>query len=66
MDDARVIEATGRPMADWISLLDARDGRALPHKDIARLLHDEFGVPGWWSQMVTVEYERAIGRREVG
>ena len=53
-------------MADWISLLDARDGRALPHKDIARLLHDEFGVPGWWSQMVTVEYERAIGRREVG
>ena len=66
MDDSRLREATGRPMEEWIAELDGHDGRALAHKDIARLLRDDFGVSGWWSQMLTVEYERAIGRREVG
>jgi len=66
LDDAAVIKATGRSVRDWIATLDERGARTLPHKEIARLLRDDLGVPSWWSQMVTVEYERAIGRRETG
>jgi hypothetical protein len=61
-----VARATGRDLAEWFALLDERDAREMPHKDIARLLNTEYGVPGWWSQNVTVEYEKHIGRRETG
>lgn len=66
MDDAAVITATGKASDAWFAILEERGARALPHADIARLLHDDYGVPGWWSQMVTVDYERSIGRRETG
>jgi hypothetical protein len=36
----------------------------MPHKAIAKLLSDRFGVPGWWSQMIAVGYEQARGLRE--
>ena len=66
MDDAKVSEATGRTLGEWFAILDDRGARDLPHKEIARLLKDDHGVPGWWSQSVTVEYEKSIGRRETG
>jgi hypothetical protein len=66
VDAARVLEATGRSLGDWFAILDERGANDLTHKDIAKLLTDECGVPGWWSQSVTVEYERHIGRREAG
>ena len=66
MDDAAMSKATGKSLDEWCALLDERGARDLPHKEIARLLHEEFDVPGWWSQMVTVEYERKTGRRETG
>jgi hypothetical protein len=63
MDGAKVLAATPD---DWLAILDERGARELPHKDIARLLQADYGVPGWWSQSVTVEYERRIGRRQKG
>ena len=66
MDGAAVVKATGRTLDDWFAILEERGAGSLTHKDIARLLRDDCGVPGWWSQMLTVEYERKIGRREVG
>ena len=66
MDDTPVTNATGRALGDWFAILEGRGARELPHRDIARLLQDEYDVPGWWSQNVTVEYEKHIGRRETG
>ncbi len=66
MDDAAVIRATGRAWSDWYAILDGRGARSLRHASIARLLREEYGVPAWWSQSVTVEYEKHIGRRETG
>jgi len=66
MDDASVIKATGKAWTDWFAILDGRGARALPHKEIARLLREDHGVSGWWSQSVTVEYEKHVGRREPG
>jgi hypothetical protein len=65
MSDASVLEATGHDWAHWLAVLDERGARGMGHAAIARLLHAE-GVGRWWSQMVTVGYERMIGRRAVG
>jgi hypothetical protein len=66
MSDAAVKAKTGRTWREWIEGLDALDAHALSHRDIARRLHGEFGLPGWWAQMVTVGYERVRGLREKG
>ncbi len=65
MSDQAVIAATGRDWSAWRIYVDACDARDKSHKEIAREL-SAAGVPGWWAQMVTVEYERMIGRRAVG
>ena len=65
MSDEAVKAATGRDWAEWRSWLDASGAADKPHKQIASELHAA-GVPGWWAQMVTVGYERLIGRRAVG
>ena len=64
MSDAAVKARTGKDWAGWFSLLDRAGAAKLPHKEIAKLLASKQGVPGWWSQNITVEYERARGLRE--
>lgn len=64
--DAAVKRATGKTWGEWLAELDKLGARQLPHKAIAQLLSVRLGVPDWWSQMVTVGYERAVGRRAVG
>ena len=63
---AAVLRATGRGWPEWLTVLDRAGARKMPHKDIALLLSRKFGVPDWWSQMVTVGYEQARGLRVVG
>src|SRR5690348_2978016 len=63
---AAVLRATGRPWSEWLSVLDRAGAGAMAHKDIARLLSRKYGVPDWWSQMVTVGYEQARGLRAAG
>ena len=58
-------EKTGRRYEEWFALLDAAGAADMTHTQIARWLVAEHGVPGWWSQNITVEYERARGRRVV-
>jgi uncharacterized protein YndB with AHSA1/START domain len=61
-DDA-VRAKTGKTWQQWIDALDRAGGRAMSHQEVAALLSDKFGVPPWWTQMVTVGYEQAIGKR---
>jgi uncharacterized protein YndB with AHSA1/START domain len=58
-----MLERTGRSLADWFALLDAWGAESRTHTEIARWLVAEHGIEGWWSQTVTVGYERARGRR---
>jgi uncharacterized protein YndB with AHSA1/START domain len=66
MSDEAVRAKTGRGWLQWVRALDAVDAAELSHRDIARHLSEQHGLPGWWSQMVTVGYERIRGLREVG
>ena len=61
-----VKKATGKSLEQWFKILDGIAAEKLPHKEIAEKLKGEFGTSGWWAQMITVEYERKIGRRVVG
>jgi hypothetical protein len=56
---------TGRNWKEWVRELDAIGAASMPHRDIAQRVH-EYGVPGWWTQTVTVGYERIRGLREIG
>ncbi|MHC5211677.1 MAG: hypothetical protein ACYTG2_13235 [Planctomycetota bacterium] len=66
MSDDAVKARTGRTWKQWATVLDKAKAASMPHRDIARHLHDVEGVPGWWAQTVTVGYERIRGLREKG
>ena len=66
MSPDAVRRATGREWDEWFALLDAWGASERPHKAIAAWLAAEHGVPGWWAQNVTVEYERSRGLRAPG
>jgi hypothetical protein len=57
---------TSRSLPEWFRLLDDWGARDRPHSEIASWLGDEQQVPPWWTQDITVRYERHIGRRVVG
>jgi hypothetical protein len=63
VSEEAVVRNTGRSWEEWFAVLDDWDATTRSHRDIARHLREELGVPGWWSQTVTVEYERARGMR---
>ena len=66
MRDEAVREKTDRDWKGWVRVLDAADASALSHKEIAKLLRERHGLPSWWSQTVTVGYERIRGLRARG
>jgi hypothetical protein len=63
MTDDATRKGSGKTWDEWFRILDDWGATERSHRDIARWLHDEQGVPGWWSQSVTVGYERARGMR---
>jgi hypothetical protein len=66
MGDDKVATKTGRTWDAWLRTLDADQAETMSHGDIAAMVHKKHGVDNWWSQMVTVGYERIKGRRERG
>jgi hypothetical protein len=63
VSDATVQRATGKSWDEWFALLDAWQGTTHNHTEIARHVHETYGIDGWWAQSVTVGYERARGMR---
>lgn len=63
VSEAAIVKGTGRGWDDWFRILDAWDGTSHTHPEIARYVHGEHGIDGWWAQSVTVGYERARGMR---
>lgn len=65
MGDDAVKAKTGKVLAEWFRILDSAGAKRRPHKEIVKYLKEKENVPSWWCQMVTVEYERARGLREL-
>jgi len=63
VSDAAIKKSTGKTWDEWFPILDSWGARKKTHTEIARYVSQEHGVPGWWSQSVTVAYEKARGMR---
>jgi hypothetical protein len=66
MSNAVISKKSGRTWAQWVEALDWHQAATKSHRDIAELVRNEFGVPDWWTQAVTVGYERIKGIRAIG
>lgn len=65
MSQEAIVEGTGRGWDEWVELIEgwvAADP-LLGHPEVARRLEAEGGINAWWSQGVTVGWERITGRR---
>jgi hypothetical protein len=65
VSDAKSREKTGHGLDHWFDVLDRFGGAEKGHSALARHLYDDHSVPGWYSQGITVAYERARGVRAV-
>jgi uncharacterized protein YndB with AHSA1/START domain len=65
MADEALSKKTGRTWAEWVEVLDAAKATEKPHREIARYV-SSLGTPDWWTQTVTVGYERIRGLRDRG
>src|SRR5688572_13732316 len=54
VSDEAMRRATGKSHAEWFALLDAWGATRHMHTEIAQWLSQSQGVPGWWTQSVTV------------
>ena len=66
MSNAVILEKTGRTWEDWVRVLDGHGADRMAHSEVARLLSTTYNVRPWWTQMVTVGYERLKGLRARG
>lgn len=66
MSDQKVKEKTGCTWERWVYALDRRGAAEMSHGEIAKIVNEKYKVDGWWSQMVTVGYERIKGIRARG
>jgi len=66
MSDAKLKAKTGCTWERWVHALDRSGAEQMSHPDIAALVSDKYKVGDWWSQTVTVGYERIKGLRARG
>jgi hypothetical protein len=66
MKDSIIQERTGRTWEEWARTLDNEGAAELPHRDIAKLVSTKYKIADWWTQSVTVGYERIKGLRARG
>jgi hypothetical protein len=66
MSDAAIKEGTGCTWNRWVHALDHDGAAEMSHRDIAALVRAKYKVGSWWTQTVTVGYERIKGLRVRG
>ena len=64
--DQTIKARTGCTWEKWVYVLDKAGAMDMTHTAVADLVHTKWKVPGWWTQAVTVGYERIKGKRAVG
>ena len=64
ISDESVKKSTGKTWKQWFSILNKAGAKKMEHKTVAKLLHNKYGLSGWWSQTVTVQYEQEVKGRK--
>ncbi|HTE45415.1 MAG TPA: hypothetical protein VK636_09250 [Gemmatimonadaceae bacterium] len=66
MSDDKIKEKTGCTWEKWVRSLDHYGAATMSHGEIAELVKTKYKTPSWWTQTVTVGYERIKGLRTRG
>lgn len=66
MRDSALAAKTGCGWATWVFVLDKVGAAQWPHREIAAYVQQNYKTSSWWSQTVTVGYERIKGLRAIG
>jgi hypothetical protein len=66
MSDATIKDKTGCSWDLWVLTLDYAGAGDMSHGEIAAFVNEKYKIDGWWSQAVTVGYERIKGLRARG
>jgi hypothetical protein len=66
MSDAAIKAKTGCTWASWVKALDHHKADTWTHREITDFVRTKYKVPDWWTQTVTVGYERIKGIRAIG
>ena len=66
MSNDVIKEKTGCTWEKWVKSLDYHGAEKMTHREIADLVSGAYKVPSWWTQTVTVGYERIKGLRARG
>lgn len=62
--DEAVKAKSGKAWAEWFKILDKAGAKKWQHKESARFLYEKKKVSPWWSQMISIGYERERGIRQ--
>jgi hypothetical protein len=66
MSDTAIKAKTGCTWERWVMALDYKKAYTWTHREIAEYVQEKYKVPDWWTQTVTVGYERIKGLRDIG
>ncbi len=66
MSDAAIKATTGCTWGNWVKALDYHQAYTWPHRQIAEFVRKHYNTGDWWTQTVTVGYERIKGLRVRG
>ena len=66
MSDASIAKRTGCTWEKWVWALDHAGAHEWSHRAIAEYVNKAYKTGDWWSQAVTVGYERIKGLRDIG
>lgn len=66
MSDDKVKAKTGCTWDRWVHALDRLGAEQMSHREIVALVSTKYKIESWWSQTVTVGYERIKGLRARG
>lgn len=61
VDDAQVIEKTGKPLAHWTKVLDKFGAADKKSNDTVAHLQTDHNVPRYWARTLTTRYLKAKG-----
>jgi hypothetical protein len=64
--DVTIKAKTGCTWESWVHALDHHGAEQMTHREIVTVVNTKYKVPDWWSQTVTVGYERIKGLRARG
>lgn len=61
VSDEKIKIGTGKTWRHWVSVLEKFEAAKQGHRVTAKYLRNDLGLSDWWSQFITIRYEKEKG-----